>query len=118
MNTVRTGMGLRLMSEEELNGKSQPGACVEVSFGPLRPPDDPDLILTPAPFRITPTELVHLWIEAACALGEIRAEVMRAEIAWKGALGQWYEEGRRAVEAQEPDTALLARVLEGLRNRL
>lgn len=115
MDTVRNGMGLRLIAAEELDGKSIPEACVEVFFGPVRPADDPDAIYFPAPFRITPTELVRLWVEAECALGEVRAEVMRAEIAWKKALGQWYMEGRHAVESQEPGSALLAGVLEALR---
>ncbi|MFC8699620.1 MULTISPECIES: hypothetical protein [Streptomyces] len=50
-------------------------------------------------------------------MSEIRAEVMQAEITWQKALGHWYEEGRAAVESREPDVALLARVLEGLRKK-
>ncbi|MFE3220226.1 hypothetical protein [Streptomyces antimycoticus] len=115
MDTVRSGVGLRLIAADELDGNSRPDACVEVFFGPMRPADDPDAIHIPPPFRITPTELVHLWAEAECALGEVRAEVMRAEIAWKKALGEWYMEGRHAVESREPGSALLAGVLEALR---
>ncbi|MFE7460595.1 hypothetical protein ACPEIF_11665 [Streptomyces sp. NPDC012600] len=50
-------------------------------------------------------------------MGEIRAEVVRAELAQQAALGRWYEEGRAAVESREPDVALLARVLDGLRKQ-
>jgi hypothetical protein len=109
-------IGLRLMSAEELAGDPKPDTCIEVSFGPVRPVNEPDLILLPTPYRITPADLVHLSIEAEVTLGDIRAEVMRAEIAWKRALGEWYAEGRRAAESRGPDVALLARVLEGLRN--
>ncbi|WP_413800080.1 hypothetical protein [Streptomyces iranensis] len=115
MDTVRNGMGLRLVAADELDGQSRPDACVEVFFGPVRLASDPDAIHIPASFRITPTELVHLWTEAECALGEVRAEVMRAETEWKKALGEWYVEGRHAVESREPGNALLAGVLEALR---
>ncbi|MFC0844386.1 hypothetical protein ACFH04_11825 [Streptomyces noboritoensis] len=104
---------LRLLPEEELIGDPRPEACVEVSFGPLRP--ERDMVLFPQPVRMTPADLVRLRMEAELVLGEIRAEVLRAEIAWERALGEWYEEGRAAIEARKPDEALLVRVLEGLR---
>ncbi|MGW6235402.1 hypothetical protein ACWGBX_13255 [Streptomyces sp. NPDC055037] len=60
---------------------------------------------------------MRLRMEAELVLGEIRVEVMRAEIAWEKALGGWYEEGRAAVESRQPDAALLVRVLECLRKK-
>ncbi|WP_351222488.1 hypothetical protein [Streptomyces sp. NPDC002133] len=102
---------------DELSDDPCPEACVEVSFGPVRPPDDPDIVMLAEPLRITPADLARLRIEAELAMGEIRAEVMEAEIAWKRALGDWYGQGRAAVELREPDVALLVRVLEGLRKK-
>ncbi|MET8473972.1 hypothetical protein ABZY90_18480 [Streptomyces sp. NPDC006422] len=110
-------IALRLLPAEELANDPRPDACVEIDFGPLRPADDPDLLLLPEPLRITPADLACLRMEAELAMSEIRSEVMQAEIAWRKALGHWYEEGRIAVESQEPDVALLARVLEGLRKK-
>ncbi|MFE4540290.1 hypothetical protein ACFRKB_35365 [Streptomyces scopuliridis] len=110
-------IALRLLPEGELTRNTHPEACVEVSFGPLRPSDEPDMVMVPAPLRITPADLVRLRVEAELVLGEIRVEVMRAEIAWEKALGGWYEEGRAAVESRQPDTALLVRVLEGLHKK-
>jgi hypothetical protein len=49
-------------------------------------------------------------------LGEIRAEVQRAESAWRQHLSHWYRDGRLAAEARAPDISLLQRVLDGLRN--
>ncbi|MGW0775730.1 hypothetical protein ACWD01_19245 [Streptomyces sp. NPDC002835] len=65
--------------------------------------------------RISPADLIRLRIEAELALDEVRAEVMKAEIAWERALGEWYEEGRAAIESREPDVTLVARILECLR---
>ncbi|QWQ42627.1 hypothetical protein KME66_17660 [Streptomyces sp. YPW6] len=115
MNVRR--IALRLLPAAELADAPHPDACVEIDFGPLRPPGDPDLIVLPEPLRITPADLARLRVEAELAMSEIRAEVMQAEITWQKALGHWYEEGRAAVESREPDVALLARVLEGLRNK-
>lgn len=111
---ARPRFGLQLLPEEELIGYPHPERCVELSFGPHQADDD--VIVFSLPVRITPADLVRLRMEAELTLGEIRVEVMRAEIAWKQALGEWFEEGRAAVEAKEPDVALLARVLEGLQN--
>lgn len=110
-------IALRLLPEEELAADVRREACVEVSFGHVRPAGDPDLLTIPSPLRITPADLVRLRLEAELVLGEMRTEVMRAEIAWREQLGRWYEEGRQAVETREPDIGLLARVLEGLRNK-
>lgn len=108
-------IGLRLLPTEELVDGPDPERCVEIGFAPSRP--DGDTFAFPAPLRISPVDLVRLQIEAELTLGAIRAEVMKAEIAWEKALGEWYEEGRVAVESGEPDAALLARVLEGLRKK-
>ncbi|MEV6551710.1 hypothetical protein AB0M57_23770 [Streptomyces sp. NPDC051597] len=108
-----TVLTLRLLPQDELAGDPCPEACIELTFGPLRP--EPDLVVFPEPVRMTPSDLVRLRMETELVLGEMRAEVMRAEIAWERALGEWYEEGRAAIEARRPDTTLLARVLECLR---
>lgn len=100
-------MRLRLLGETELAG--DPARCVEFALENVRV-EDGHLVL-----RITPADLVHLRIETDIVLREIRAAAIRAENAWRRALGEWHEEGRAAVEAREPDVALLARVLEGLR---
>ncbi|WP_254403881.1 hypothetical protein [Streptomyces anulatus] len=47
-------------------------------------------------------------------MGEVRAEVMQTELAWRIALGRWYVEGKAAVDSREPDIAFLARILDGL----
>lgn len=103
------------MPTEELIDDPHPERCIEVSFAPFRP--DADAVAFPTPLHISPADLVRLRIEAELTLGEIRAEAMKAEIAWEKALGKWYEERRAAVESREPDVALLARVLEGLRKK-
>ncbi|WP_243766969.1 hypothetical protein [Streptomyces sp. GC420] len=59
---------------------------------------------------------MRLRVELGLALGEIHAEVQRAEIAWRQQLSRWYSDGRLAVEARAPDISLLQRVLDGLRN--
>ncbi|MFJ6783635.1 hypothetical protein [Streptomyces yangpuensis] len=100
-------MRLRLLDETELAG--DPARCVEFSLARVRV-EDGRLTL-----RVTPAEVVYLRFEAEELLVEIRGEVERAERAWRRALGEWHEEGRAAVEAREPDVALLARVLAGLR---
>jgi hypothetical protein len=69
----------------------------------------------PEPLRITPADLVRLHLESGLLLGEVRAEMLRAEAAWQRQLGRWYEEARQAVEARTPDETLLRRVLDGLR---
>ncbi|MEV0186476.1 hypothetical protein AB0I54_45865, partial [Streptomyces sp. NPDC050625] len=101
------------------------------SFGPRRGTDAPaaevtqlltinywrrTLVAVPEPVRITPTDLVRLRVESGLALGEIRAEVQRAEIPWRQHLSRWYGDGRLAAEASAPDISLLQRVLDGLRN--
>lgn len=109
-------ISLRLLPSEELVGDPFPDACVELAFGPARPSDEAGAVVVPEPVRITPTDLVWLSVELGLALGEIRAEVQRAEIAWRQQLSRWYGDGRLAVEAREPDIILLQRVLNGLRN--
>ncbi|WP_327255469.1 hypothetical protein [Streptomyces sp. NBC_01244] len=100
-------MRLRLLDGTEL--ASDPARCVEFALDQVRV-EDGHLVL-----RITPADLVHLRIETDSVLREIRSEALRAEHAWRRALGEWHEEGRAAVEARAPDVALLARVLEALR---
>ncbi|WP_327255435.1 hypothetical protein [Streptomyces sp. NBC_01244] len=58
--------------------------------------------------RIAPADLVRLRIEADLVLGLIRAEAMRAEIAWAKGLG-------RPSPTREPNVSLLARRFEALR---
>ena len=115
--TITSRIGVRLLRGDELTAAPCPEACIEVTFDPVRPARDADMVLAPAPLRITPTDLVRLRVEAELVLGEVRAEVMGAEIEWRRRLGLWYEEGRQAVDAQEPDAALLVRVLEALRKK-
>ena len=110
------GISLRLLCREELVGDPCPEACVEVAFEAMGPFSAPETVMFPEPVRITPAALARLRIESERTLGDIRAEVVRAEIAWKRRLGCFHREGRRAVEARVPDTALLERVLDGLRN--
>ncbi|MEV5681528.1 hypothetical protein [Streptomyces sp. NPDC052179] len=110
-------IGLRLLPLAELLDDPRPEACVEIRFGPVPPSRDPTAIPFPNPIRISPADLVRLHAESALALSRVRCEVTRAEIAWEKALGDWYAEGRRAADAREPDTALLARVLESLRRK-
>ncbi|GAB2329199.1 hypothetical protein [Streptomyces aidingensis] len=102
---------LRLLPEEELDG--DPAQCVELAV-PRRGGDT----ITVTSLRLTPSDLVRLRTEADLALGEIRAEVLRAEATWRQLLGRWFEEGRAAVDSLTPDVALLTRVLEGLRTSL
>ncbi|MFI5800868.1 hypothetical protein [Streptomyces sp. NPDC051677] len=73
-------------------------------------------MVVPEPVRITPADLVRLRVESGLVLGEIRAEVQRAESAWRQHLIRWYRDGRLAAEARAPDISLLQRVLDGLRN--
>jgi hypothetical protein len=108
-------ISVRLMPAEELTNSFYPDACVEVAFGPMRPANDPNTVVYPEPLRITPADLVRLHAEADLALGQLRPEVLRAQIAWKQQLGRWYQEGRQAVEAGLPDVALLQRVLDALK---
>lgn len=110
-------IALRLLPVEELLGDPLPGACIEMSFGPVHTAGSPDRALVLQPLRITPADLVRLRVEAELALGDIRAEVMKSEIAWRRALGAWHEEGRATAEGHGPSAALLVRVLEGLRKR-
>lgn len=117
MKRATPRIGLRLLSADDLAGDPRPEACIEVSFGPVRPRGEPDVVVLPEPLRMTPADLVRLRFEAELAMGAIRAEVMKAELAWERALGAWYAEGRTAVKAQEPDVALLVRVLKGLRKQ-
>ncbi|MFJ9886029.1 hypothetical protein ACIQRW_09215 [Streptomyces sp. NPDC091287] len=102
---------------EELADDPRPEECVEVAFGPMRPSKNPDLFVIPEPLRITPADLARLRVETELAMGEIRAEVLHAELAWRMALGRWYVKGKAAVDSREPDVALLARILDGLRKQ-
>uniref|UniRef100_A0AAU2JKY2 Uncharacterized protein n=1 Tax=Streptomyces sp. NBC_00049 TaxID=2903617 RepID=A0AAU2JKY2_9ACTN len=96
------------MDESELAG--DPARCVELTV-----PEWREDTITVSTLRLTPADVVRLRLESDLVMSEIRGEVMRAELAWKQQLGRWYDEGRAAVESREPDVALLARVLEGLR---
>ncbi|MFE0474022.1 hypothetical protein ACFW2V_20670 [Streptomyces sp. NPDC058947] len=109
-------ISLRLLPSEELVGDPFPDACVQLAFGPARPSDEVGLVAVPESVRITPADLVRLRVESGLALGEIRAEMQRAEIAWRQQLSRWYDDGRLAVEARAPDISLLQRVLDELRN--
>ncbi|MCX5250629.1 hypothetical protein OG895_36435 [Streptomyces sp. NBC_00201] len=106
-------MRLRLMSAEELADDPRPGLCVELSPSPYRPENG--RIDVPRTLRISPTDVVRLRQETDLVLGEMRVQVLRAQLAWKQSLGRWYEEGRAAVESSPPERELLTRVLEGLR---
>jgi hypothetical protein len=108
-------ISVRFMSAEELTISPRPDTCVEVAFGPMRPANDPNTVVCPEPLRITPADLVRLHAETDLALGQLRVEMLRAEIAWKQQLGHWYEEGRQAVETRLPEVALLQRVLDALK---
>jgi hypothetical protein len=111
-------ISLRIMCADELAGDPSPDACVELAFGPVRPPGEPGVVMFPEPLRLTPADLLRLHMESHLTLGEIRVEVVQAEISWRQHLGRWHEEGRVAVASREPDTALLVRVLEGLRKQV
>ncbi|MEV5953781.1 hypothetical protein AB0M11_08390 [Streptomyces sp. NPDC051987] len=117
---LRPHISLRLMRADELVDDPSPDACVEVTLSPSapRPAGDPDAVAFAEPLRITPADLLRLHMESNLALGEIRAEARRADIAWQRHLGRWYEEGRAAVEAGEPEVTLLRRVLDGLRRQV
>jgi hypothetical protein len=104
---------LRLLPEDELADVADPERCVELAV-----PRSTEDRITVRTLRLTPADLVRLRTETELALADIRNEVMRAEAAWRQRLGKWHAEGRAAVEANEPDTALLSRVLEGLRASL
>ncbi|MFD8724313.1 hypothetical protein ACFV2H_41740 [Streptomyces sp. NPDC059629] len=106
------------MRADELADDPSPDACVEVTLGSLIPTDEFDSAVFAEPLRITPADLLRLHIESDLALGEIRAEAVRADIAWQRHLGRWYDEGRAAVEASEPEVTLLRRVLDGLRRQV
>lgn len=106
-------MQLRLMSPEELADDPRPDLCVELAPAPHRPEDG--RIDVPRPLRISPADVIRLRMETELVLGEIRVQVLRAELGWRQHLGRWYEEGRAAVESRTPEAELLARVLEGLR---
>jgi hypothetical protein len=102
---------LRLLDEKEL--ADDPARCVELTV-----PECRDSGIIASRLRLTPTDVVRLCMETDLMMGEIRAEVLKAETVWKRQLGRWYEEGRAAVEAREPNVALLGRILEGLRSTL
>ncbi|MFD9630330.1 hypothetical protein [Streptomyces violascens] len=95
------------MDEDELDG--DPSRCVELALENVRVEDGHLTV------RLAPADIVRLRMEAETVLGAMRTEVRRAESAWEMALGEWYDEGRAAVELRKPDTGLLARVLEALR---
>lgn len=101
---------LRLLPEDELAGVADPERCVELAVS--RGTEDRITVRT---LRLTPADLVRLRTETDVALADIRNEVMRAEAAWRQRLEEWHADGRAAVEANEPDMALLSRVLEVLR---
>ncbi|MDQ1018643.1 hypothetical protein [Streptomyces afghaniensis] len=109
-------ISLRLLPSEELVGDPFPDACVQLAFDPTRPSDEVGAVAVPEAVRITPADLVRLRVESGLALGEIRAEMQRAEIAWRQQRSRWYRDGRLAAEARAPDISLLQRVLDGLRN--
>ncbi|MFI1075715.1 MULTISPECIES: hypothetical protein [Streptomyces] len=104
---------LRLLPEDELAGVADPERCVELAV-----PRRTQGRITVRTLRLTPADLVRLRTETDLALADIRTEVMRAEAAWHERLAQWHADGRAAVEATRPDTALLSLVLEGLRASL
>ncbi|MEV6593094.1 hypothetical protein [Streptomyces acidicola] len=105
-------MRLRLLSEEELDG--DPARCVELELPPQRT-EGGELLCAAGPIRISPTDVVRLGIEVEQALAAIHVVAMRADRAWREALGSWHAEGRAAIEASSPDVPLLVRVLEALR---
>ncbi|MFJ8489462.1 hypothetical protein ACIRBZ_14005 [Streptomyces sp. NPDC094038] len=109
-------VSLRLLPAEELVGDACPDACVELAFNSSCLSDEADAVVVSEPVRITPADLVRLRVESGLVLGEIRAEVQRAESAWRQHLSRWYRDGRLAAEARAPDISLLQRVLDGLRN--
>jgi hypothetical protein len=104
---------LRLLPEDELAGVADPERCVELAV-----PRRTEGTFAVRTLRLTPADLVRLRTETDLALADIRTEVRRAEAAWHQRLGKWHADGRAAVEAGEPDTALLSRVLERLRTSL
>ncbi|MFJ6934676.1 hypothetical protein ACIQV2_15885 [Streptomyces globosus] len=71
-------MRLRLLDETELAG--DPSRSVEMTFDGVRVEDDHLAV------RLTPVDLVHLTLDAERVMGEIRAEVVRAERRWRRAL--------------------------------
>lgn len=115
---LRPRISLRLMRADELADDPSPDACVEVTLGPLIPTDECNSAMFAEPLRITPADLLRLHMESDLALGEIRAEAVRADVAWQRHLGRWYEEGRVAVADSEPEVTLLRRVLDGLRRQV
>ncbi|MFJ5643032.1 hypothetical protein [Streptomyces sp. NPDC093223] len=106
------------MRADELADDPSPGACVEVTLGPFIPTDECDSAMFTGLLRILPADLLRLHMESDLLLGEIRAEAVRADIAWQRHLGRWYEEGRVAVADSEPEVTLLMRVLDGLRRQV
>ncbi|MCX5421902.1 hypothetical protein OHA48_20475 [Streptomyces sp. NBC_00114] len=104
---------LRLLPEDELAGVADPERCVELTV-----PRRTEGTFAVRTLRLTPADLVRLRTETDLALADIRTEVVCAEAAWHQRLGKWHADGRAAVEAGEPDTTLLSRVLEGLRSSL
>jgi hypothetical protein len=104
---------LRLLPEDELAGVADPERCVELAV-----PRRTEGRFAVRTLRLTPADLARLRTETDLALADIRTEVVRAEAAWHQRLGKWHADGRAAVEAGEPDTALLSRVLERLRTSL
>ncbi len=101
---------LRLLPADELAGIADPERCVELAV-----PRGTEDRITVRTLRLKPADLVRLCTKTDLALADIRNEVMRAEAAWRQRLGKWHAEGRAAVEANEPDAAMLSRVLQGLR---
>ncbi|GAA3850919.1 hypothetical protein GCM10022403_098040 [Streptomyces coacervatus] len=104
---------VRLLPEDELAGVADPERCVEPAV-----PRRAEGAITVRALRMTPADLVRLRIETDLALADMRTEAMHAEATWPQRLAQWHADGRTAVEANELDTALLSRVLHGLRASL
>lgn len=111
-------MFLRLVPADELVDDPSPEACVElIILGPMCSTSDDETATFVEPLRVTPADLLRLRMEAALVLGEIRAEATRADIEYQRRLDRWFEDGRVAVGSGEPEIALLALVLEGLRRQ-
>jgi hypothetical protein len=75
------------------------------------------MLISRISLRLLPSEeLVGDPFPDACVRGEIRAEMQRAEIAWRQQFSGWYDDGRLAVGARASDSSLLQQILDGLRN--
>lgn len=107
------------MPADELVDDPSPEACVElIILGATCSRSAPETAAFAEPLRVTPADLLRLHMESARVLGEIRGEATRAEIECQRRLDRWFEDGRAAVVSREPEVALLARLLEGLRRQV